>query len=123
MENKLNCDELALLLRSALWQLMQISDNEYGGEKNSAYSIKETIVRLDKDYPLFTKREKAFIRVVSIATGLCGIEKYVVAMRETDGEYTKLENGCTFNDHDNTFAEAYQLGLDRAFEEISGETL
>ena len=66
---------------------------------------------------LFTEKEKAFIRIVGRATGLGGIEKYVLAMRETDYDYTQLENGCTFNDHELVFWEAYQLGVNRTLGE------
>ena len=112
MDKKLNADQLAAMLRAALGEIQEFSTNEYFGD----HLIAETIKTLDTQFPVFTHKEQCFIDVVTNATGLSGIEKYVVAMRDKDSDYMKLENGSTISDCEMIFWDAYQLGLKREFE-------
>jgi hypothetical protein len=113
MDKKLNADQLAALLRAALGEIQEFSTNEYFGNN----SIAETLKTLETQFPVFTHKEQCFIDVVKNATGLSGIEKYVVAMRDIESDYMTLENGARFSDCEIIFWGAYQLGLNREFEE------
>ena len=113
MDKKLNADQLAAMLRAAMVELQEYSTNELYGD----HSIAETLKTLETQFPIFTHKEQCFIDVVKNATGLSGIEKYVVAMRDVESDYMKLENGARFSDCEIIFWGAYQLGLNREFEE------
>ena len=116
MDKKLTADQLAAMLRAAMVELQEYSTNELYGD----HSIAETLKALETQYPVFTHKEQCFIDVVQHATGLNGIEAYVVAMRDKDADYMKLENGSSISDCEIIFWDAYQLGLKREFE-IEGE--
>jgi hypothetical protein len=113
MNQKLNADQLAAMLRAALGDIQEFSTNEFFGD----HSIAETLKTLDTQFPVFTKKEQWFIDVVKTATGLSGIEKYVVAMRDKEFDYMKLENGSSISDCEIIFWEAYKLGLNRTLED------
>lgn len=119
MSSELTREKMAEMLRAALQQISEFSDNTnfYDDKRGKSYPIAETLASLDAEFPVFTKKEQAFIDIVGMATGLDGIEKYVIAMRDSDFDYCQLENGPTFADHDITFSKAYGLGLARALED------
>ncbi len=110
--------ELALRLRAALRYIQSISsnDNFYDDVAKVSFHLASTLEELEQRFPEFTVYEQAFMEVVSGATGHAGIEAYVIAMRDADFDYTKLENGCALRDCEIVFDEAYKLGLDRALE-------
>ena len=103
-------EELAERLRAALRYIQSISSNSnfYDDVAEVTFHVADTLAALNKDFPEFTADERMFISIVEEATGLNGIQKYVTLSRNPDWDYSKMDNGTTFRDHEITFYGALQ---------------
>ena len=103
-------EELAERLRTALRYIQSISSNSnfYDDISKVSFGVANTLEALDRDFPEFTADERMFISIVEEATGLNGIQKYVTLSRNPDWDYSKMDNGTTFRDHEITFHGALQ---------------
>lgn len=113
---KLTPESMAIMLRAALRQISELSDNTnfYDDNNGTSFPIQETFEALNKEFPEFTEYERKFIQAVSDATGLSGIEKFVLHRRDRSADYGKLENGTTFMDHSITFDRGFAFGQEIA---------